>query len=251
MKMYPLTRAKLWIRALISGEKCIACGEMKTGGESLLCNECENDLKRSHLLICPDCGAYARDCLCSTPIMRDAQLDVLIKYAFYDASDKDSALNRIIRRLKRIPDRLAFAYFAAILSRHLDVLCGSRGYTKENTLVVHIPRSRKTIARDGHDQAELFALAVAKRMGFEHKSAIKRLKHGKAQKYLHVDERIQNVKGMFSVKKPEEVKGKHIILADDLVTTGATVSEAARMLMDAGATDVVCICIANSDRKRK
>jgi predicted amidophosphoribosyltransferase len=56
---------------------------------------------------------------------------------------------------------------------------------------------------------------------------------------------------MFSVKKPEEVKGKHIILADDLVTTGATVSEAARMLKDAGATDVVCICIANSDRKRK
>ena len=72
MKMYPITRAKLWLRALISGEKCIACGEMKTKGESLLCSECEDDLKRSHLLICPDCGAYARDCLCSTQPTQNA-----------------------------------------------------------------------------------------------------------------------------------------------------------------------------------
>ena len=251
MKMYPITRAKLWLRALIAGEKCIACGEMKTKGESLLCPECEDDLKRSHLLLCPDCGAYARDCLCVTPIMRDAGLDVLIKYAFYDATDKDAALNRIIRRLKHIPDRLAFSYFAAVLSRHLSVICNSRGYTKDNTLVVHIPRSKRTIARDGHDQAELFAVAVAKRMDFAHRAVIKRLKHGKAQKYLHIDERIENVKGMFCLKNADSVKGKNIILADDLVTTGATVSEAARILLAAGAADVVCICIANSDKFRK
>lgn len=216
-----------------------------------MCPECEDDLKRSHLLLCPDCGSYARDCLCATPIMREAGLEILIKYAFYDASDKDAALNRIIRRLKQIPDRLAFAYFAAILSRPLSVLCRSRGYTKENTLVVHIPRSKRTIAHDGHDQAQLFAAAVAKRMALPHRSAVKRLKHGKAQKYLHVDERIENVKGMFAVKSTESVRGKNIILADDLVTTGATVSEAARILLDAGAADVVCICIANSDKFRK
>lgn len=251
MKMYPITRAKLWLRALISGEKCIACGEMKTAGESLLCPECEDDLKRSHLLICPDCGSYARDCLCSTPLMRESGLDVLIKYAFYNASDKESALNRIIRRLKHIPDRLAFAYFAAILSRQLSVLCNSRGYTKDNTLVVHIPRSKKTIARDGHDQADLFAAAVAKRMSLPHRAVIKRLKHGKTQKYLHIDERIENVKGMFCINNAESVKGNNIILVDDLVTTGATVSEASRTLIDAGALEVVCICIANSDKLKK
>ena len=251
MKMYPITRAKLWIRALVSGEKCIAFGEMKTKGEGLMCTECEDDLKRSHLLLCPDCGSYARDCLCATPIMREAGLDVLVKYAFYDASDKDAALNRIIRRLKRIPDRLAFAYFAAILSRQLSVLCNSRGYTKDNTLVVHIPRSKKTIARDGHDQAELLAAAVAKRMSLPHRAVVKRLKHGKTQKYLHIDERIENVKGLFCIKNNESVKGKNVILVDDLVTTGATVSEAASILLNAGAAEVVCMCIANSDKLRK
>lgn len=251
MKMYPLSRARLWLRSLISGEKCIACGEMTTKGEGLLCPDCENDLKRSHLLLCPECGAYARDCLCSTPIMRENGIEVLIKYAFYDATLKDSALNRVITRLKKIPDRLAFAYFAAILSRQLSVLCASRGFTSDNTLVVHIPRSKKTIARDGHDQADLFAAAVAKRIDIPHKSALKRLKHGKQQKYLNVDERVENVKGMFEVRNADWVRDKHIILADDLVTTGATVSEAAKMLTEAGASDVICICIANSERKNK
>ena len=88
-------------------------------------------------------------------------------------------------------------------------------------------------------------------MTFPHRAVIKRLKHGKAQKYLHVDERVENVKGMFCLKNADSVKGKNIILADDLVTTGATVSEAARILLSAGAADVVCICIANSDKFRK
>lgn len=249
MKMYPVTRARLWLRCLISGEKCIACGEMTTRGESLLCPVCEKDLKLSHLLICPDCGAYARDCLCTTQTMRDNRINALIKYAFYDASSPDAALNRIIRRLKRIPDGLTFAYFAAILSRELDAYCNSSGYTRDNTVVTHIPRSRNMIAKDGYDQAKMFAKAVARRSGLAHKTLLLRLKHGKQQKYLNVNERVDNVKGMFSVKKADAVAGKRVILADDLVTTGATVGEAAKMLYAAGASEVICVCIAKSDRQ--
>ena len=47
MKMYRSTRAFLWLRCLVSGEKCIACGEMNTRGEGILCKECEDELKRS------------------------------------------------------------------------------------------------------------------------------------------------------------------------------------------------------------
>ncbi len=246
MKMYPITRFKLWLRCLISGEKCIVCGEMNTHGEGLLCRECEDDLKRSHLLICPECNSFARDCLCASFIMRNNNIDILIKYAFYDADMRDSALNRIIKRLKRIPDCLAFAYFAAILSQPISQLATVRSYTKENTVVTHIPRSSKMIARDGHDQGEQFARAIAKRSGFRHVTLLRRLKHGKQQKYLNVDERMENVKGMFAAKNARSVAGKNVILADDLVTTGATVSEAARVLYEAGAVQVVCVCIAKS-----
>ncbi len=249
MKLYPITKAKLWFRCLIAGEKCIACGEMNTRGQGLMCRECEDDLKRSHLLICPDCNRYARDCLCSSRIMQNSNLDILIKYAFYDAELRDSALNRIIKRLKRIPDRLAFAYFAAILSQPLSSLAAARSFTKENTVIAHIPRSRRMIAADGHDQAEMLAAAIAKRSEFRHAALLRRLRHGKQQKYLHVHERIENVKGMFGVAKRCDIAGKNVVLVDDLVTTGATVSEAARILYEAGAAYVACICIAKSDKK--
>ena len=249
MKLYPITKAKLWLRCLIAGEKCIACGEMNTRGQGLMCRACEDDLKRAHLLICPDCNRYARDCVCSSRIMQNNDLDILIKYAFYDAELRDSALNRIIKRLKRIPDRLAFSYFAAILSQPLAALASARSFTKENTVVTHIPRSKRMIARDGHDQAEMLAAALAKRSGFKHSALLRRLRHGKQQKYLHVDERIENVKGMFAIAKRYDIVGKNVILVDDLVTTGATVSEAARILYGAGAAYVACVCIAKSDKK--
>ena len=249
MKMKRSTRALLWLRCLISGEKCIACGEMNTRGEGLLCRECEDELKRSHLLICPECSSFARDCLCPTRIMRENRVDFLIKYAFYDASKSEEALNRIIRRLKKIPDRLAFAYFAAVLSRSLTSLADTRGYDAGNTVVTYIPRSKKMILRDGYDQAELFAKAVGRRMGYPVKPLLVRLKHGKQQKYLHIDERIANVKGMFAQSGRFSAVGKNVIIVDDLVTTGATVSEAARVLYGAGAGEVVCLCIATSELK--
>ena len=249
MKLYPITKLKLWLRCLIAGEKCIACGEMNTHGQGLMCRACEDDLKRAHLLICPDCNRYARDCYCSSRIMQNNNIEILIKYAFYDADLRDSALNRVIRRLKRIPDRLAFAYFAAILSQPLSSLADARGFTKDNTVITHIPRSKRMISRDGHDQAKMLASAIAKRSKFRHETLLRRLRHGKQQKYLHVDERIENVKGMFGIAKNNVISGKNIILVDDLVTTGATVSEAARILYESGAAYVACVCIAKSDKK--
>jgi ComF family protein len=181
--------------------------------------------------------------------MQNNNLDILIKYAFYDADLRDSALNRIIRRLKRIPDKLTFSYFAAVLSQPLSSLALARSFTKENTVITHIPRSKIMLARDGHYQAKLLAAAIAKRSGFKHAALLRRLKHGKQQKYLHVDERIENVKGMFDISKRCDIDEKNVILVDDLVTTGATVSEAARILYEAGAAYVACVCIAKSDKK--
>ena len=251
MKMYPITRAKLWLRCLISGEKCITCGEMNTHGMGLMCSECEDLLKRSHLLICPECSSYARDCLCVPRIMRENRVEILVKYAFYDPETPESSLNRVIRRLKHIPDRLTFAYFAAILSKPIGNLAAARGYTRENTVVTYIPRSSKNITVDGYDQAKSFSRAIAKRSGFVHISLLRRLKHGKQQKYLHLDERIENVKGMFSSKNPKSISGKNIIIVDDLVTTGATVSEAARVLYEAGAKEIICVCIAEADGRNR
>lgn len=58
-------------------------------------------------------------------------------------------------------------------------------------------------------------------------------------------ERKENIRGCFSAPFPEEIVGTHIILIDDVITTGATMREARQTLLDAGATDVRCIAIAH------
>ena len=181
--------------------------------------------------------------------MRENRVDFLIKYAFYDPSMPDEAINRLIRRLKRVPDRLAFAYFAAVLSKPIAELAKTRGFDADDVIVTYIPRSKKMILRDGYDQARLFAKAVGARTDYCVKPLLVRLKHGKQQKYLHIDERIENVKGMFACNSSYDVIGKTVMIVDDLVTTGATVSEAASLLYGAGAKEVICLCIAKSDAR--
>lgn len=248
MKMYPLTRARLWLRCLLSGEKCIACGEMDTKGESLLCEKCEKELMMSHLLVCMECGSYARDCTCPSFIMKQNGIGMLVKYAFYDASRNEAALNRVIARLKHIPDRMTFSYLAAVLSVQIEKIRRSHDYGKDELCITHVPRSRKGIASDGHDQAKMLAAALARRTGLPHLTAIVRRLDGKPQKSLGFDERVDNVRGLFALKRGAKLSGRTVMLVDDVVTTGATVSECAKLLRENGAREVICLCIAKADK---
>ena len=64
-------------------------------------------------------------------------------------------------------------------------------------------------------------------------------------------ERTENVKGVYTVVDPDVVKGKHILLLDDIITTGATPSDCARVLLTAGAKEVICAAIAAANHQQK
>jgi|TARA_Y100000034_G_C6893075_1_gene411276 ComF family protein len=72
-----------------------------------------------------------------------------------------------------------------------------------------------------------------------------RTKDTPSQTSLSKEERRENVKGVFTVSNPGRIKEKHIILLDDVITTGSTVKEARRILLDAGAKEVTAIAIAH------
>jgi predicted amidophosphoribosyltransferase len=73
---------------------------------------------------------------------------------------------------------------------------------------------------------------------------LKRKKNTKDQTNLSPQEREKNVRGAFVVTEPEMINGKKIILVDDVITTGATLSECARMLKQAGAEKILGMTIA-------
>ena len=93
--------------------------------------------------------------------------------------------------------------------------------------------------RRGYDQSELLARALGKTLGMEPVSTLRKRSRVRPQsRTVGPEERQSNVRGAFRVRDPAVVKGKRILLVDDVLTTGATVSEASRVLLEAGAKSV-------------
>lgn len=119
-------------------------------------------------------------------------------------------------------------------------------------LLVWVPISRLRKFSRGYDQVELIARALSQELGIPAIPALKKIRHTPPQSSLKsAAERRANVLGAYRVISPQSVKGKHLLLLDDVITTGATVSECARMLTMAGAETVDCAAVAAAPHDRK
>ena len=110
----------------------------------------------------------------------------------------------------------------------------------EPYLVVPIPTTRHRARTRGYNQARLLAEAVAERVGMPLVDALERSHGGPTQVGLHPAERRANVKRAFAVRADARatLTGARVLLVDDVLTTGSTAMEAARPLVQAGATQV-------------
>ena len=106
---------------------------------------------------------------------------------------------------------------------------------------------RKRWAR-GFNQAELLARHVALRYGLKPANNLRRSRYTKAQASLSEAERQKNLKNSFFVYRPEQVWGKRVLLVDDVMTTGATLREAAGVLKAAGVKSVTALTLGRVDR---
>lgn len=108
-----------------------------------------------------------------------------------------------------------------------------------------VPVSKKRLRQRGYDQCQLLAQSVGSQMGCTPVSLLKKIRHTPAQSQTGtVEKRRANISGAYCVTSPELAAGQTVLLLDDIVTTGATLSECARILRFAGATDVCCAVIA-------
>ncbi|NLL39370.1 MAG: ComF family protein [Clostridiales bacterium] len=111
----------------------------------------------------------------------------------------------------------------------------------EYDLITWVPLSRKRYRKRGYSQAELLAMSVAFRLDEVAADVLEKTKDTPAQSSLKGRARRKaNVSGTYGVKEKELVKNKRILIIDDIITTGATLSECARVLLNAGAKKVMC-----------
>ena len=117
-------------------------------------------------------------------------------------------------------------------------------------LITWVPLSRARLRQRGYDQAMLLASAAALALDDVAAETLCKVRDTEAQSGLGKNDasRRANVLSAYQVTDPALVEGRRVLLIDDIVTTGSTLSECARVLRTAGATDVVCAALARSRR---
>ena len=115
-----------------------------------------------------------------------------------------------------------------------------------------VPVSRLRRMKRGFDQVELLAKQIAQQLGVEATPCLKKIRHTPPQSTLKsAAQRRANVLGAYVATNPDAIRDKRVLLLDDIITTGATVSECARILLSAGAAEVRCAAMAVASYEHK
>ena len=118
-------------------------------------------------------------------------------------------------------------------------------YPEGFDVLTWVPISPIRKLQRGYDQVELLAKAVGAELGMEPVRTLRKVRHNRPQSGIEGEaQRKANVLGVYRAVNPESFRGKRVLMLDDIITTGSTAGEAARVLLTAGAKEVHCGAIA-------
>ena len=116
---------------------------------------------------------------------------------------------------------------------------------KKYDIIIPVPVSRKRFKQRGYNQSALIARNLARMLNIDYKdNVLVKIKDNKPQSEMGQDKRKSNVKGVYIIKNNEKINQKKILLIDDIFTTGNTVNECAKILIENSANNVGIFTIA-------
>jgi len=141
---------------------------------------------------------------------------------------------------------------APLLGRLMDQAIQDRGLPQD-LLVIPVPLFKGKRRSRGFNQAEAIARAFVTRHGGKSiqldTSSLARIRETASQTGLTRHQRRANIRGAFAVNRPERIQGRNLLVVDDVMTTGTTAGECARVLRRAGARQVFVATIARATRE--
>ena len=201
-----------YIWGLLFPPKCVLCGKVLQDGEQDLCKACrvESPLYPNRKRKLQFLDSFAAVWYYEKNIRRS-----LLRFKFYGKRSYAVSYGRLLAM--------------ELLEEHPD------GFD----ILTWIPVSRLRKLRRGYDQVELIAKAVGAELGMEPVPVLKKIRSNPPQARIKSEaKRRANVLGVYALRDGADVRGKKVVLLDDILTTGATMGEAARVLLTAGAKEV-------------
>jgi ComF family protein len=218
---------------------CVFCGEaVELAANTAVCPACDGLIERVASPKCPCCGRRfpgqdGADHLCgpcATELPPFAAARAAVIYG------EDGLTGQAIKGLK-YARRLE--YLPVLQSWLQEPHCREVAHGAE--VIVPVPLHPRRLRERGFNQALLLAQALP---GDLLRSTLVRTRYTKPQTGLDPRARRENVHGAFAVTRPRDIRGKTVLLVDDVYTTGATVGECARTLLAAGAQKLLVLTVA-------
>lgn len=204
---------------------------------SLFCPDCEREIVKNDGICCPVCGRRVFGAgVCS----ECKNLRPLFERAFSPLVYERGSAALVLK----------FKNGGAYLAEYLSSLIAQKLEGQQFDLIVPVPASKKALKRRGYDQTALLAKELSKKLNIPYIAAVDSVKDTAEQKTLTQRGRAENLIGAFRVVKRKEIKGKRALILDDVMTTGATLDEMARVLTNAGAASVKAATIASVELEK-
>lgn len=208
---------KEWLHSLLHlffPRRCVVCGACLQEGEEVLCMRCNLDMPRTNYHLHPD-NPVERMLWGRMPLQRATS------YFYYR---KGSGFRQLLYLLKYGNRR----DIGRVMGRFVAAELAGCGFFDGVDVIVPVPLHPHKQRQRGYNQSECIARGVAEVTGLPvEASAVVRRVHTESQTRKSAYERWENVQGIFEVCRPGQFAGKHVLLVDDVLTTGATLTACA------------------------
>lgn len=212
---------------------CPSCNKKLLKCETVICNSCFKTIKT----VTPD--------RIQSEIKRKFEIEKIITdfYSLF-VFEKDMALQNIIHSFKYGRRFQNAFYFGELLGEALK----ERLKLWEIEYIVPVPLHHVKKTERGYNQSFYVAKGLSKNSELPvNNNSIRRQRFTESQTTMSIFERKQNIKDAFKIKKNKNITQKNILLVDDVLTTGATITECGKALLDAGANKIFAATVAIAD----
>ncbi len=213
---------------------CLNCKNSLNGEKESICDDCLSLIKMNSAFFCPICRGrlpkMERTCHPKSSF-------ILAPAGEYS----DPIFQKIIQSFKY----QGIENLAPVLGKIIIKYIKNCKLEIENCVIIPIPLHKSREKQRGFNQSKLLAKYIANYFNLSFIESLERIKKTKPQAQIkNKEERLKNISGCFKIKNSEFVKGKNIILVDDVFTTGDTINEAVKILKENNAKDIIALVAA-------
>lgn len=206
--------------------KCFFCYELSNNINNYLCSECYQRLEFIHDY--RDIPSDRLNGVYSSLLYTSITKDLLHKFKFEDGNYLCKPLSEIM--------------LETIKKREINNI----------DMIISVPLHRLRESERGYNQSYLLAREIGNKLGiYVGKDIVIKTKNKKPQSELQYYDRLGNLKEVFKVKRKEELRDKNILLIDDIITTGTTILEVSKVIIEAGAKSVTGLTLTSTNHSGK